>query len=188
LSIIPDQSSIFKIKTGCIEYFVVIKPTRDMKASTCFILILAIFSGCSRCQNNDLAADKAALQKTKAAFASAFAHSDVKALVALHHPDIVKYFGGSNVITGRAELAKGLTAMFKTSRMELIQNQVESTAFNGNTIIETCIFAFRATPLNGGKPSIGRGRSMTVFIRYKDSPYGWVSIREMAQAAPEVAK
>jgi len=29
---------------------------------------------------------------------------------------------------------------------------------------------------------------MTVFVRYKDSPYGWVSIREMAQAAPEVTR
>lgn len=160
-----------------------------MKTSRCPILIALIFCGCSSApQSDNLAADKLALQKTKAAFTTAFAHSDVKAIVALHHPDIVKYFGGSNVVTGRAELAKGLTAMFHTAKMELIQNKVESTTFNGNTIIETCIFAFKSTPINGGKPSIGRGRAMTVFVRYKDSPYGWVSIREMAQAAPEVAK
>ncbi|WPV00804.1 nuclear transport factor 2 family protein [Mucilaginibacter sp. cycad4] len=160
-----------------------------MKTSRYLIFIALIFCGCSSApQNDNLAADKIALEKTKAAFVTAFAHSDVKALVALHHPDIVKYFGGSNVVTGRAELAKGLTAMFRTSKMELIQNQVESTAFNGNTIIETCIFAFRATPVNGGKSTIGRGRSMTVFVRYKDSPYGWVSIREMAQAAPDDQK
>lgn len=160
-----------------------------MKTSCYLILIIFLFGACcSSPQNNNLAADKAALEKTKAAFADAFAHGDVNALVALHHPDIVKYFGGNNVVTGRAELAKGLTAMFRTAKIELIQNQVESTAFNGNTIIETCIFAFRSSPLNGGKPSIGRGRAMTVFVRYKDSPYGWVSIREMAQAAPEVQK
>lgn len=160
-----------------------------MKISCYLILIIFLFGACcSSPLNNNLAADKAALEKTKATFAYAFAHGDVKALVALHHPDIVKYFGGNNVVTGRAELAKGLTAMFRTAKIELIQNQVESTAFNGNTIIETCIFAFRSTPINGGKPSIGRGRAMTVFVRYKDSPYGWVSIREMAQAAPEVAK
>ena len=160
-----------------------------MKTSRCLIFIALIFCGRSSApQSDNLATDKLALEKTKAAFAAAFAHSDVKAIVALHHPDIVKYFGGSNVVTGRTQLALQLTAMFRTSRMELIQNQVESTAFNGNTIIETCIFAFRTTPVNGGKPSVGRGRSMTVFVRYKNSPYGWVSIREMAQAAPEVAK
>ncbi|SEO31246.1 Ketosteroid isomerase homolog [Mucilaginibacter gossypiicola] len=159
-----------------------------MKTSHCLILFFLIFCGCCSRQNNNLAADKIALEKTKVAFAAAFARGDVKALVALHHPDIVKYFGGNNVVTGRAELAKGLTAMFRSAKIELIQNQVESTTFNGNTIVETCIFAFRSTPINGGKPSIGRGRAMTVFVRYKNSPYGWVSIREMAQAAPEVAK
>jgi ketosteroid isomerase-like protein len=160
-----------------------------MKTSGYLIFIILIISGCSTTpQSDDLAADKATLEKTKAAFAAAFARSDVKTLVALHHPDIVKYFGGNNVVTSRAQLAQGLTAMFRTSKMELIQNKVESTAFNGNTIIETCIFAFRSTPVNGGKPSIGRGRAMTVFVKYKDSPYGWVSIREMAQAAPDEPK
>jgi ketosteroid isomerase-like protein len=183
------RSSISKINTVNVHYFVVIKSTTDMKTSCYFIFISLILSSCcSSTQSDNLAADKIALEKTKAAFADAFARGDVKALVALHHPDIVKYFGGNNVVTGRAELAKGLTAMFRTTKMELIQNQVESTAFNGSTIIETCIFAFRSTPRNGGKPSIGRGRSMTVFVRYKDSPYGWVSIREMAQAAPEVTR
>lgn len=159
-----------------------------MKTSRCLILFFFIFCGCCTHQSDNLATDKIALEKTKAAFATAFAHGDVKTLVTLHHPDIVKYFGGNNVVTGRAELAKGLTAMFRTSKIELVQNKVESTIFNGNTIIETCIFAFRSTPINGGKPSIGRGRAMTVFVRYKDSPYGWVSMREMAQAAPEVTK
>lgn len=160
-----------------------------MKTSRYLILIFSVLcSCCSSPQSDNLLDDKAALEKTKAAFASAFARGDVKALVALHHPDIVKYFGGNNVVTGRGQLAKQLTAMFRTTKMELIKNQVESTAFNGSTIIETCIFAFKSTPVNGGKPSIGRGRAMTVFVKYKDSPYGWVSIREMAQAAPEETK
>jgi len=182
-------SSISKTNAVNIHYFVVTKSITGMKTLRYFIFI-SLISGscCSAPQSDNLAADKIALEKTKAAFAAAFAHGDVKALVALHHPDIVKYFGGNNVVTGRTQLAQQLTAMFRTTKMELIQNQVESTAFNGSTIIETCIFAFRATPINGGKPSIGRGRSMTVFVRYKDSPYGWVSIREMAQAAPEVVK
>jgi hypothetical protein len=82
-------------------------------------------------------------------------------------------------------LAKQLTDMFQASKMEYIQNQIESTVFNGDTVIETSIFAFKVTPVNGGKPSIARGRSMTVFAKYKDSPYGWVSLREMTQAAPD---
>ncbi len=34
-------------------------------------------------------------------------------------------------------------------------------------------------------PTISRGRAMVVYVRYKDSPTGWASIREMAQAAPD---
>jgi hypothetical protein len=81
-----------------------------MKTSRYLILIFSILcSCCSSPQSDNLADDKAALDKTKAAFAAAFARGDVKALVALHHPDIVKYFGGNNVVTGRAQLAEQLT-------------------------------------------------------------------------------
>jgi len=34
-------------------------------------------------------------------------------------------------------------------------------------------------------PTISRGRAMVVYVRYKDSPTGWASIREMAQTAPD---
>lgn len=156
----------------------------NIKASRLLIFIFMLLYGCSSPQSNNVSADKAALQKTKMAMGAAFARGDVAAIVALHHPDVVKYFGGDNVVTGRAALAKQLTAMFHVSKIELIKNQIESTEFNGNTAIETCIFAFRVTPVNGGKSSIARGRSMTVFAKYKDSPYGWVSLREMTQAAP----
>ncbi|MFC0513626.1 hypothetical protein ACFFGT_05420 [Mucilaginibacter angelicae] len=87
-----------------------------MKTLPCLIFIFLICCSCCSRQSNNLTADKAALEKTKAAIAAAFAGGDVKAIVALHHPDIVKYFGGSNVVTGRAQLADQLTAMFRTTK------------------------------------------------------------------------
>ena len=68
--------------------------------------------------------------------------------------------------------------------MEFVGNKIESTVFNGSTAIETSIFTFKVTPKNGGTPTISSGRSMVVYVKYKDSPTGWASIREMAQAAP----
>jgi ketosteroid isomerase-like protein len=130
------------------------------------------------------AADRLALARTTQAIRDAFARGDVDAIVALHHPDVIKYFGGKNVVTGRAELRKGLIATFKNVRMEFAGNKVESTVFNGSTAIETSIFTFRVIPKNGGESTLSRGRSMVVYVRYKDSPTGWASIREMAQAAP----
>lgn len=130
------------------------------------------------------AQDKKDLQRTTQAIRDAFARGDVDAIVALHHPDVVKYFGGKNVVTGRAQLRKGLIATFRNVRMEFAGNIVESTVFNGNTAIETSIFTFRVVPKNGGKPTLSKGRSMVVYVKYKDSPTGWASLREMAQAAP----
>src|SRR6185437_12040592 len=122
--------------------------------------------------------------KTIAAFGDAFARGDVKGIMALHHPDVIKYFGGNNVIKGRAAVGAALAKTFETTRLEFVENRVESTLFYGETVIESRIFTIRATPKKGGKPTYAHGRSMVMYVRYKNSPYGWASIREMAQAAP----
>lgn len=128
--------------------------------------------------------DKAALRRTTQAIRDAFARGDVNAIIALHHPNVIKYFGGKNVVTGRAELRKGLIQTFRNVRMEFAGNKIESTFFNGNTAIETSIFTFKVTPKAGGKTTVSSGRSMVVYVKYKGSPTGWALIREMAQAAP----
>ena len=130
------------------------------------------------------AQDKESLLRTTAAIREAFGRGDVAAIVALHHPAVIKYFGGTNVVNGRAELEEGLTETFRNSRMEFIENTVESTLFAGDTAIETGIFTIRVTYKDGRPPSVSRGRSMVVYVKYKDSPTGWASIREMAQAPP----
>jgi ketosteroid isomerase-like protein len=154
-----------------------------MKVLTYLTLFITLPIVCTA-QNQPSAADKLSLEKTTAAIRAAFGRGDVPAIVALHHPDVVKYFGGKNVVIGRAALTKGLIQTFKSVKMEFVGNQIESTVFNGNTAIETSIFTFKVTPKNGGKPTLQKGRSMVVYVRYKDSPTGWASIREMAQAAP----
>jgi ketosteroid isomerase-like protein len=151
-----------------------------------FIITAACVALLYRASAQEATADyRESLSKTKNAIGEAFARGDVQAIVALHHPDVVKYFGGSNVVTGRAGLTKQLTDAFKGSKLEFVENKIESTVFSGETVVETCIFGIRATPKGGGAPGYFRGRSMVVYVRYKDSPYGWVSLREMTQAAPE---
>jgi ketosteroid isomerase-like protein len=128
--------------------------------------------------------DREALQRTTAAIRDAFARGDVDAIVALHHPGVIKYFGGNKVVTGREDLRKQLTGWLGATRVEFVENTIESTVFNGETAIETSIFSIRSVPKNGDKPSQGRGRAMVVYIKYPGSPTGWASLREMAQEAP----
>ena len=133
---------------------------------------------------NGTPADREGLKKTTAAIRDAFSRGDIEAILALHHPDVVKYFGGKNVMTGREMMRKQLTSWLNGNKVEFVENTVESTVFNGETAIETSIFEIRDVPKNGGPASTGRGRSMVVYIKYPQSPTGWVSLREMVQEAP----
>jgi ketosteroid isomerase-like protein len=129
-------------------------------------------------------ADIASLNQATLAIREAFAAGDFELVGKLHHPDIVKYFGGANVVRGRAELVKGLSEWFRTTKVEFVENTVESTAFAGDTAIQTCIFAIKSTPKSGGASTIGRGRAMVVYVRDRRSPTGWFSAREITQEAP----
>nr|WP_262918269.1 nuclear transport factor 2 family protein [Mucilaginibacter straminoryzae] len=129
-------------------------------------------------------ADSGSLERATAALREAFAKGDIALVVKLHHPDIVKYFGGKNVVTGRAELEKGVREWLTNSHVEFIENKVESTFFNKGTAVQTSIFTIRNTPKSGGKPTIGRGRSMVVYVKDSSSPTGWLSVREIVQEAP----
>ena len=102
----------------------------------------------------------------------------------LHSANVIKYFGGNNVITGRDAVEKGARDWFQNSKVEFIENTVESTVFVGKTAIQTAIFSIKTTPKNGGKPTVGRGRSMVVYIQDKNSPTGWLTLREIVQEAP----
>ncbi|HVV27717.1 MAG TPA: DUF4440 domain-containing protein [Rhizomicrobium sp.] len=129
-------------------------------------------------------ADRQSLEHTTQAIRDGFARGDVAAIVALHRPDVVKYFGGTNVVTGRQELQRGLSKTFRNVKMEFVEHRLESMVFLGDTAVETSIFTIKTTPKAGGRPTLARGRAMVVYVKSKESPTGWQSIREMTQAAP----
>jgi ketosteroid isomerase-like protein len=155
------------------------------------LLIALVFAlGAWGCQSpapslSGTPADRESLKKTTAAIRDAFARGDIETILALHHPEVVKYFGGKNVMTGREMMRKQLTGWLNANKVEFVENTIESTVFNGETAIETSIFEIRDVPKNGGPASTARGRSMVVYIKYPQSPTGWVSLREMTQEAPE---
>ena len=156
-----------------------------MKYITILLCTAVLATGC--CGGSGPAGsakDRQELNATKDAIREAFAKGDVATILLLHHPDIVKDFGGNNVVIGRDALGKGLTDWLRKDKVEFLENRVENTFFNGETVVETSIFKIKSTPKDGGAPSVGRGRAMVVFVRYKASPTGWVAIREMAQDAP----
>jgi hypothetical protein len=51
----------------------------------------------------------------------------------------------------------------------------------GDAAVRIFHFAIRATPIAGGPPDSFKGRSMVVYTRSKESPTGWITIREVVQ-------
>jgi ketosteroid isomerase-like protein len=127
--------------------------------------------------------DRVSLEKTGAAIRAAFAAGDVDAILAYHHPDVIKALSAEKYLVGRDAVKRDLLDTFQAYNLRFEENHVESTLFQGDTAVEESTFSIRGTPKNGGQPFIFKGRSLVVYVRYKKSPTGWASIREIIQPA-----
>lgn len=149
------------------------------------LLIIAFFSTSAYSQDiTDTTVLKQSLEKATVAIRSAFEKGDATLVAQLHSSDVIKYFGGNNVVVGRDAVEKGAREWFQNSKVEFTENTVENTEFVGKIAIQTSIFSIKTTPKVGGKSSIGRGRSMVIYIQDKSSPTGWLTLREFVQEAP----
>jgi ketosteroid isomerase-like protein len=149
------------------------------------LLIIVFFSTNAYAQHIiDTTALGQSLEKATAAIRSAFEKGDAALVAQLHSLDVIKYFGGNNVIVGRDAIEKGAREWFQNSKVEFVENTIENTTFVGKIAIQTSIFSIKTTSKGGGNSSIGRGRSMVIYIQDKNSPTGWLTLREFVQEAP----
>jgi ketosteroid isomerase-like protein len=131
----------------------------------------------------DSASDRSAIEATGQAIRAAFAAGNVAEVMRYHHPDVRKALSFQNVEVGRDAVAAGLKDTLRKVHLEFVENNVESLLIEGDTAIEQTVFTIKATPRDGGQPSLFHGRTMVVYVRYKESPTGWASIRELIQPA-----
>lgn len=127
--------------------------------------------------------DRAALQKTGDAIRAAFAAGDVDAVMAYHHRKVEKWLNSTKHLVGRDAVRADLEQTFQSARLEFASSEVESVLFTGNAALEVSSFSIRGTPKNGGEPFLFKGRAMVMYVRSKESPTGWASIRELIQPA-----
>jgi ketosteroid isomerase-like protein len=188
---VSDQASIYTgalsvlSKGSALDLNFSDKQTHSFMKTIFKLFIIVLFSTNARSQEvTDTIALKQSLEKATAAIRSAFEKGDAALVARLHSPDVIKYFGGNNVIVGRDAVEKGAREWFQHSKVEFVGNDVESTSFVGKIAIQTSIFSIKTTPKSGGVSTIGRGRSMVIYIQDKSSPTGWLTLREIVQEAP----
>ena len=145
-----------------------------------FALMMTL-STASLAQNSQT--DEAALDKTDAAVRAAFAAGDLEAIRSYHHPNVVKGLSPGALVVGRDAVVNGIAGNLKSAPIEFIESEIESALVRGDAAVRIFHFTIRATPVAGGPPSSFTGRSMVVYARSKQSPTGWVTIRELVQPA-----
>ncbi|CAN5494050.1 hypothetical protein BH09BAC4_BH09BAC4_08750 [soil metagenome] len=129
--------------------------------------------------------DRKAIEQTSIGIRGAFAAENIPAILAYHHPEVVKALAYNKFINGQKELEADLKNTLQYVRLVWKENKLESLLFDGNSAVEMTAFTIEGTPKDGSKPFTFKGRAMIVYVRSDKSPSGWVSIREVVQPATE---
>ena len=153
-----------------------------MRTIKCLLVLFVAIVGGLRAESGSVA-DREGFEKTRSGLAAAFARGDVAAIAKYHHPDVQKALSYSKYLIGREAVLADLRQTFAAYTMTFVEDNVESVTFFGDTCVEQSKFAVRGEPKGNAKPFLFKGRSMVVYVRSKDSPSGWASIREVVQPA-----
>ena len=82
------------------------------------LLIIVLFSTNTHSQDiTDTTVLKQSLEKATAVIRSAFEKGDAALVAQLHSPNVIKYFGGNNVIIGRDAIEKGAREWFQNTKI-----------------------------------------------------------------------
>ena len=153
-----------------------------------WVFAAAALTGCSttaiQANSDPEVEDRAALDRTGQAIRDAFARGDVAAAMSYHHPDVEKALAWDLYLVGRAEVRANLASTLSANTLEFVENQRESLAVRGDVAVEQVLFGIRGTPKDGGDPFLFRGRTSVIYVRHKESPTGWATLREIIQPAP----
>jgi ketosteroid isomerase-like protein len=129
----------------------------------------------------ELSKDRELLKKTSEGIREGFANGDIAAIMSYHHPDVIKAFSYTSYLNGREAVKADLLKTLKLYNLEFTKNDVESLLITGNTAVEQTLFTIKGTPKKDGASFVFKGRAMVVYVRYKESPTGWATIRETIQ-------
>ena len=95
-----------------------------MKILICTLVLALLAGGCTARHSSGSDDDRESLKRTTRAIRDAFGRGDVDAIVALHHPNVVKYFGGNNIVVGREGLRQQLTGWLRDNNVEFTENRI----------------------------------------------------------------
>ncbi|MEN1783888.1 MAG: nuclear transport factor 2 family protein [Bacteroidota bacterium] len=115
----------------------------------------------------------------------AFAAGAIDQIRQLHHPEVTKALAYNNLAIGRDAVMKGINETLANYQLMFVENTVEDIYIAGDIALEQTKFAIKGTPKKNGDPFVFRGRTLVTYIRYKESPSGWATLKEIIQPATD---
>jgi ketosteroid isomerase-like protein len=144
-------------------------------------LTLALFvSAKSYSQNEKI---KSEILRTGELVRTAFSKGNIETIKSFHHPEVIKALGYKNLLIGRDAVIESLRGTLEGFTLVFVENKVESILIQGDIAIEQTLFSIKGTPKKNGEPFVFSGRTMVTYVKYKKSPTGWATIREIIQQA-----
>lgn len=149
-----------------------------------FLLILLMHLALIGCAAPvvDNAKDTKAIIQTNEKIREAFVNGDIAGILRYHHPQVEKVLSWSDHQIGHADMRKSLAGLFENNQVEFLgrADDMDSLQILGDTAVMVAKFSVSGRPKQGaGQPFLFSGRTMIVYVRYADSPTGWVTYREM---------
>jgi len=142
---------------------------RRNRVSALLVVFVAMAIAAAGCFASNIYAgsksDRDSLEKTSVAIRDAFARGDIDAIMAYHHPDVIKALSPEKYLVGRDAVKANLLGTLQAFNLEFTEHRVENTFFQGNTAVEESVFTIKGTPKNGGEPFLFKGRAMVVYVR-----------------------
>lgn len=163
----------------------IIMKKNQVRQTHIMLVILALTMGVYTRANSQDDKIESEILKTGELIRAAFSKGDLETIRSFHHPEVVKALGYKNLLTGRDAVIDGLRGTLEGFNLEFVDNRVESILIEGDIAIEQTLFSIRGTPKKNGEPFVFSGRTLVTYIKYKNSPTGWATIREIIQQSTD---
>lgn len=127
-------------------------------------------------------ADVAAIEETRAIVFAAYKAGDLDTMMLHFHPDVIQIPSYEKQLIGKDAVRANYAAALEMFDI-VLSDHLEDMHIDGDIASTHGLYTVTLTPKGGGAALSRSGRYMVLMKRWKASPTGWSTFRELVQPA-----
>jgi len=148
------------------------------------LTVLGLSSSLNPCKADVMTqTDQAAIEETRQRVFTAYNAGDLETMMAYFHPDVVQIPRYDLILEGK-EAVRANYAGALSQFVIHISDTLENLYIDGDIAGTHGRYTVTLTPKGGGSEVSRSGRYMVIMKRWKESPTGWSTFRELVQPEP----